>query len=521
MHTTMRLPRRPLLFVALFGAALLATLPLAAVSRVRLTSVTPGARACINTHLLHVAATWRGWVRAADASVDGHAASVHLDSDTRTLSLDADGLSEGTHALHLVLHPSLALCEDVVWDATVTVDTVVPRIHITSPAPHTWLKSSDVQVHGYSKPFSTITATLDGKETPSVQVEANGKFVIPVQAHEGDNALTIVAVDRAGNRSRLALQVQADLTPPQVVSFTPADGATLKTDHPVLAAVVRKSTSGLRRLTLQIDDHPPINLISLARRGDTVIKYPAPELPQGTRTVRLVAENRAGWRTEETRRFLVHSNDNFGEKVLTLGAIGRAASVLQQRLIARGFLTDGHVNQVFDEETLAAVKALQQHYHLKADGVVGGATTAILLPRIIVDLGRYQLVLVDGTVVERRYPICCGQPGHPTPTGEFHVMDMVTNPTWYPPKSPWAANAKIIPPGPDNPLGTRWMGLDNDVVGIHGTNAPYSIGTASSHGCMRMHIKDVEELYKHVHVGMRVTIYRGTEKNEDIKRYWP
>ena len=83
---------------------------------------------------------------------------------------------------------------------------------------------------------------------------------------------------------------------------------------------------------------------------------------------------------------------------------------------------------------------------------------------------------------------------------------MQLNPWWYPPPSPWAKGLKPVPPGPGNPLGTRWMGLDAPGVGIHGTPDDASIGYSASHGCVRMHIPDAEWLFHHVKLGTPVVI---------------
>ena len=83
---------------------------------------------------------------------------------------------------------------------------------------------------------------------------------------------------------------------------------------------------------------------------------------------------------------------------------------------------------------------------------------------------------------------------------------MQRNPWWYPPPSPWAEDAEPVPPGPGNPLGTRWMGLSAPYVGIHGTPDAASIGYSASHGCIRMRIPDAEWLFQHVKVGTPVFI---------------
>ena len=90
----------------------------------------------------------------------------------------------------------------------------------------------------------------------------------------------------------------------------------------------------------------------------------------------------------------------------------------------------------------------------------------------------------------------------------FHIVVKWRNPWWYPPQSDWAKDAKPIPPGPGNPLGTRWMGISSPAVGIHGTPDPASIGYSVSHGCIRMLIPEVEWLFNQVDIGTPVYIVR-------------
>jgi len=107
----------------------------------------------------------------------------------------------------------------------------------------------------------------------------------------------------------------------------------------------------------------------------------------------------------------------------------------------------------------------------------------------------------------RRFQVATGQPIYPTPVGAFKIVIMERDPWWYPPPdAPWAKGAKPIPPGPGNPLGTRWMGLSAPGVGIHGTPDPASLGYSASHGCIRMFIPSAEWLFGHVQVGTPVII---------------
>jgi hypothetical protein len=104
------------------------------------------------------------------------------------------------------------------------------------------------------------------------------------------------------------------------------------------------------------------------------------------------------------------------------------------------------------------------------------------------------------------FPIAVGQPAYPTPSGSFSIVTKQVDPTWFPPDSPWAAGIGPVPPGVDNPLGTRWMGLSAPGLGIHGTPQPETIGTAASHGCIRMRMKDAEYLFARVAIGTPVVI---------------
>ena len=107
----------------------------------------------------------------------------------------------------------------------------------------------------------------------------------------------------------------------------------------------------------------------------------------------------------------------------------------------------------------------------------------------------------------RRFQVATGQAIYPTPIGAFDIVNMQRDPWWYPPPdAPWAKGAKPIPPGPGNPLGTRWMGLSAPGVGIHGTPDPASLGYSASHGCIRMFIPSAEWLFNHVQVGTPVII---------------
>lgn len=118
---------------------------------------------------------------------------------------------------------------------------------------------------------------------------------------------------------------------------------------------------------------------------------------------------------------------------------------------------------------------------------------------IVVSLQDRKLALVEDGRAVQIYPVAVGKPSTPSPVGTFTIERRVVNPTYY-------HNGRVIPPGPHNPVGTRWMGLSIRGYGIHGTNAPGSIGKAASHGCIRMARPDLERLFALVAVGDKVEL---------------
>jgi lipoprotein-anchoring transpeptidase ErfK/SrfK len=127
-------------------------------------------------------------------------------------------------------------------------------------------------------------------------------------------------------------------------------------------------------------------------------------------------------------------------------------------------------------------------------------------PVVVIHRALNRLYLYNGTRFLRVFQVATGQSAYPTPLGRFTIAVKWKNPWWYPPASPWAKGAQPIPPGPGNPLGTRWMGLTAPGVGIHGTPDASSIGYSVSHGCIRMQIPEAEWLFDHVNVGTTVFI---------------
>ena len=138
--------------------------------------------------------------------------------------------------------------------------------------------------------------------------------------------------------------------------------------------------------------------------------------------------------------------------------------------------------------------------------LVPAVTRASIGYVIVIRRGVNRLQLYDGMKLRRTFGVATGQAQFPTPLGRFQIVVKWRHPWWYPPASDWAKDAKPIPPGPGNPLGTRWMGISAPAVGIHGTPDAASIGYSASHGCIRMLIPEVEWLFEQVEIGTTVFI---------------
>jgi lipoprotein-anchoring transpeptidase ErfK/SrfK len=216
------------------------------------------------------------------------------------------------------------------------------------------------------------------------------------------------------------------------------------------------------------------------RRLDATIRLQAEYSPQSVeRFVRRVAEKVA----KPPRSATVTANAVALRVVPAHAGIavrrGQLARLLRQRLV------DPHASRTLEVPTK----------------VVEPAVTTTELPRkypsfITVSRETYTLRLFRGLKLAKTYRIAVGRAGLETPAGLYRIYDKQINPWWHVPKSAWAGDlaGRVIPPGPDDPIKSRWMGFW-DGAGIHGTDETSSIGSAASHGCIRMMIPDVEQLY--------------------------
>ena len=222
-----------------------------------------------------------------------------------------------------------------------------------------------------------------------------------------------------------------------------------------------------------------------------------------------------------------YSRHRLGSRTITLGDRGWDVAETQFLLRSHGY-APGPLDASYGALSVAAVRRFQRHSALGVDGVVGPLTLASLdgerangpgglttteasharAARRLVIIRReaHRLYFYKGARPIRVFTVATGGTWTPTPQGRFRIVNKYRHPWWYPPNSSWAQDMDPIPPGPRNPLGTRWMGLSVRGVGIHGTPNPASVGYSISHGCVRMKKRDAESLFRLVRVGTRVWI---------------
>lgn len=124
--------------------------------------------------------------------------------------------------------------------------------------------------------------------------------------------------------------------------------------------------------------------------------------------------------------------------------------------------------------------------------------------RLLLKLNERRVYVYQGDRAIGSYPVAVGKKGWETPKGNYQVIQMIRDPSW---KSPWTG--KVVPAGPNNPIGIRWIGFWTDgknTIGFHGTPNEGSVGQAVSHGCVRMFNRDIQQLFEQVAVGTPVIV---------------
>jgi lipoprotein-anchoring transpeptidase ErfK/SrfK len=174
------------------------------------------------------------------------------------------------------------------------------------------------------------------------------------------------------------------------------------------------------------------------------------------------------------------------------------------RKLRDDLLTRELKHAVLDAEAPHTVVAV---VHTTKPEVTKGEVAAEYPSYLTLDRSTFTLRLWKHLKLAKSYTVAVGQEGLETPAGLYHIQEKEENPSWHVPNSAWAGSlaGQVIPPGPEDPIKARWMGIFEG-AGIHGTEEVESLGSAASHGCVRMSIPDVEELYPQVEVGTPIYI---------------
>jgi lipoprotein-anchoring transpeptidase ErfK/SrfK len=426
-------------------------------------------------------------------TVDGTDVSSRLTSAGGALAIEKLKLPDGKHTVHVAGHTGGLFGGPRTASWTFTTDTKAPTTTVIAPT-NKWTHGPDV--FGRSEPGATARVEWDGGSLEQV-VPANGLFRMLPKIAAGDHEITIAVRDAAGNTTSSTRHLKFDDQAP--VMPEPAWAEIEKTtSSPVLEGVASDNL----KLRLQVAINGEAVKPTLTATGFRIETH---RLAQGTHTIEVRASDRAGNTVAFTKQLLVDSTEKLKPNLtLRPGAVGRDVLSLTRRLRLEGAWKRKKLARTYDARVIAAVKRYQKQNDMVQDGIARPALLAKTQGKIIIDKSKFRLrAYRDGKLV-LTFPIAIGQARYPSPTGTFVVTEKLRNPTWIPPNSPWAKGLEPIPPGSGNPLGTRWIGTSATAVGIHGTPAGYTIGTAASHGCIRMHIRDVEKLFEYVDVGESV-----------------
>ncbi len=379
-----------------------------------------------------------------------------------------------------------------------TVDTSIPTLKLEASTSQGHINTSPATFSGTTEPYALVTVTSSAVKV-SGQADAAGNYSVSAKLPDGPSDVSIVTTDRAGNSTARQMDVYVDAEAP-VLKTTTLDKVEKRASFKF--TINAQDQLGEPKVKVVLDGEQ-VEYSGPASRGRIDLKG----LAQGKHTITVTASDKGGNVVTRKQVFVVDSTEHFGSKTMWKGAQGKDVKKLQKLLTADGVYS-GAITGKYDDKTEKAVKKFQSQYGMTADGIVGGSVLTALGGQIVVDIGELTLYLYrDGKVV-KTYRVATGAPAYPTPTGTFHIVDKVKDPTWLPPDSDWAKDAQPIPPGTENPLGTRWMGTSATGVGIHGVppSSDGSIGTYASHGCIRMHNWEAVDLFDRIVVGMPVII---------------
>jgi lipoprotein-anchoring transpeptidase ErfK/SrfK len=268
---------------------------------------------------------------------------------------------------------------------------------------------------------------------------------------------------------------------------------------------VRVAGRGYRMTMRSIDFE--FDAMKTARRANIAARATPPQ-PDGRRPVDVPLFT--SWSAEKLSAFTVGVRRRSGVR-----ARNATLHITLRKMITRKAKIGAQINAQALATVLAQTVANPASVRLlraQRERVLPQVNTVDLQKRyatvITIDRGNFRLRLFKNLKFSKSYGVAVGAPGYSTPTGRFAIQNKAVNPTWTAPDAPWAGSYRgrsVEGGAADNPLKARWLGIESG-VGIHGTAADYSIGTAASHGCIRMHVSDVIDLYDRVPVGTPVLI---------------
>ncbi len=491
--------RRKLGYAGVTAVAVLAgafTYELAGLPRV--TVVSPVRSGYVNQSSPHIVLRIHGLdgLDGLRISLDGVDVTGDVTRDGERVTITGLELDDGLHQVAVLADSSNLLRRRLDDRFSFTVDTAGPLVELDPACADGTLATDPPRLTGSTEPRAKVR--VKGGARPVVTyADATGRFIASPELTPGAVTLAIEVTDAAGNVTATTLRAYVDATVP-----TLRLGTVHKTVHRATFTLraVAADTGPPPKLTARLDGGP---LRVAGPAGDARLRFV--KLAQGRHTLVVTAMDRGGNVARERRVFVVDSTERLGVAALWPSARGRDVRDVQELLSSRG-LYDGAVTGRYDTTTSRAVEAFQERYGLPVSGRVEGATLTALGGRIVIDLSDLTLTVYRAGDRIATYRVAAGQSAYPTPVGTYAIVTMVEDPTWYPPDSEWAKDSKPIPPGIENPLGTRWIGTSAPGVGIHGTPDDASVGTHASHGCIRMHIPDVEDLFDQVALGMTVVI---------------
>jgi lipoprotein-anchoring transpeptidase ErfK/SrfK len=418
-------------------------------------------------------------------------------------------LPDGEHTVRLEYDSGNLFSRHLERTWTFAVDTTPPAVTVTKPASFPLLSARGNELALELSEDALVTLTVDGE---TQHVDPAGSPSEPRKARlsidEGEHTMVLKATDEAGNVTTKEWDLLADYEAPSVTVKGVSDDEVWHERNSAAGSFAitdffpdkLKLTASLDGVALALEEGQAESTIQ------RVFTFNTGALAEGSHDVALSVTDLGGHETTWKRSFLVDTSSVFGERSLKAGAIGADVKQLQRILKLKG-VYDGSPTGDFDEATAAAVAAYNAQQALDGGPVVTAETLDHLLGSIRVDISERTLYLYGGGEEPvKTYRVAVGMPAYPTPTGDFRIINKEVDPTWNPPDSRWAAGMGPVPPGPGNPLGTRWMGLNSPGIGIHGTYANSSIGTAASHGCIRMYVHEAEDLFARVFVGTPVKI---------------